>query len=929
MISLLREVLATVTPGIETPSYEDTTCVPGRKSTYSVRARNDAGFGGSSITSAIRKLGTPNVGASDGDYPNHINVTWSQIEGAVSYHIYRADQPNGVKDLVRTSYDLVPPLSWSDYAVTAEQTYYYFVQAVGEDEDGPLSLPNGGFTIVLDPVELIATDGEYPDSVKLVWGEEPSADRYHIYRSLDDTMAGAVMIQDLPFTVLTWSDTAATGSPWDDARYYFVKPYTGLTEGLAGQGDYGFRALSIPANVAATQGTNAAHSAVSWDAVNYATRYKVFRSDSPIDPAPAEVGEVAAPLTSYNDPAPGWSGTEGVHFYYYVCALHTGPDTERSTISASAEGWRGIGIPQNVSATDGTHTDRVTISWDAVAQAELYTIYREGAYLDEVPTGVTTYDDSTAVGGTTYSYTVSAWAADGEGAQSAPDDGHVNIAPVAAMTSNPDPAEGEPPLMVEFNASASSDADGTIARYDWDWEGDGTYDLNDDSPVQSHEYVFGGEYTCTVRVWDDHGAIAFATIPVLASSPTWMHTWGGSDIDYLGYSDLAVADDGNVYCAGITYSYGVGAGDALIMKYSPSGTLRWAKTWGGSNADGFYAVRSDSSGNIYAYGATYSLGFNGDAIILKYAPDGTLLWQKTWGGNSPEQTYGFCLDGDGNIIIAGSSQSFTAPTFDWETFIVKFSPAGDLLWQKTWGGSGHDYTQGITADVSGNIYLVGYTYSFGAGDADMSILKFASDGSLLWQKTWGGDGFDYAVDVALDAIGGIYVVGNTASYGQGSYDACLLKLDADGLIQWASTVGNYEHDLAYGIAIDSGGYIWLSGYVHRGDFDVVIYKYDFDGNLLMQRGWGGGPREEAVAICARGGTLYLAGYGGNNTGSFWTPGMIANYQDGTETTPTGNEASPSGNVGTPSGTETSPTGVEDTGGGDKDCLIMKIDQSAL
>jgi len=147
-------------------------------------------------------------------------------------------------------------------------------------------------------------------------------------------------------------------------------------EGDPGIGDWGHRGLDVPDGVAATQGTFAGKVAVSWGAVNQATRYWVYRSLTADDPEPTYLDEIAAPTTSYEDTATGWSGTEGVHYFYFVTALHAGPDEEHSGYSEPAEGWRGIGIPQSASASDGTNTTGVNVSWSAVSQATHYRIYR-------------------------------------------------------------------------------------------------------------------------------------------------------------------------------------------------------------------------------------------------------------------------------------------------------------------------------------------------------------------------------------------------------------------------------------------------------------------------------------------------------------------------------------------------------------------------
>jgi hypothetical protein len=518
-------VLTTVTPSPEQPSCTDNTVTPGGKYTYRVRARNDAGFGGASAVDGMRLLGSPSVSASDGLFPNWIRVQWTPVLGAVSYKIYRAESPAGNKSMLRQSYDLSAAPEWDDYTVAAETSYWYWVQPLGQDDpNGPLGGPDEGFTIVLDPVEASATDGAHPDRVEIIWGADPSATGYNVYRSTDAGTADAVQIAN-NVQALSFSDTSANGCPWDTPKWYTVRPLYMAVEGPPGQGDFGHRSLARPENVTASQGIDALAVIVSWDAVNNATRYKVYRSNSPSDPTPSEIGEVASPLTSFNDTTAAWDVTEGVHYYYSVAALWAGPDAEKSPRSDPHEGWRQLGIPQNVSATDGTLPDRIRISWDAVSQALHYRIFKDDSFLTEVDAPSTSYDDFDVVAPAQYSYQVSASITDHESPRSLADIGMPgNMLPVADLVINP--GAGDAPFTAQLDAGGSTDSDGTIEKYEWDWTTDGTWDFDSGADATTtHEYSAAGEHTCTVRVTDNDGSTD------TASAVLYVRSWASMTID--------------------------------------------------------------------------------------------------------------------------------------------------------------------------------------------------------------------------------------------------------------------------------------------------------------------------------------------------------------------------------------------------------------
>jgi uncharacterized delta-60 repeat protein len=361
--------------------------------------------------------------------------------------------------------------------------------------------------------------------------------------------------------------------------------------------------------------------------------------------------------------------------------------------------------------------------------------------------------------------------------------------------------------------------------------------------------------------------------PEGAESPTpeFVKTWGGSSYDYL--FAVAVDSAGNIYCAGFTWSFGAGNYDALLLKYNSSGTLQWAKTWGGSGNDFLYAVAVDSAGNIYCAGRTYSFGAGyDDALLLKYDSSGALQWAKTWGGSSNDTLYGVAVDSAGNIYCAGWTYSFGAGEND--ALLLKYNSSGALQWAKTWGGSNYDYLYAVAVDSSGNIYCAGYTYSFGAGGSDALLLKYNSSGTLQWATTWGGGNYDYLWEVAVDSGGNIYCAGYTDSFGAGSGDALLLKYDSSGALQWAKTWDGGSDDHLFAVAVDSTG------------------------------------------------NLYLVGDTASYTG-------IWQAQTGSQTSPSGSVSSPTGVPGSPSGTQTSPTGTQtsptgsETGAGGTDTLLLK------
>jgi hypothetical protein len=190
----------------------------------------------------------------------------------------------------------------------------------------------------------------------------------------------------------------------------------------------------------------------------------------------------------------------------------------------------------------------------------------------------------------------------------------------------------------------------------------------------------------------------------------------------------------------------------------------------------------DSSGNIYIAGYTFSFGAGmEDIVLVKYNGNGGQQWNRMWGGGSSDVCWGLEIDSLDNIYLVGSTWSFGAGAGD--VVLVKYDGDGVQQWYRTWGGSNSDRGRGVVLDSLGNIYLAGYTNSFGVGYNDLVLVKYYGNGTQHWYRTWGGVGSDYGHGVAVDSSGNIYLTGFTSSFGEGSYDMVLVKYDGnDGVL---------------------------------------------------------------------------------------------------------------------------------------------------
>ena len=353
------------------------------------------------------------------------------------------------------------------------------------------------------------------------------------------------------------------------------------------------------------------------------------------------------------------------------------------------------------------------------------------------------------------------------------------------------------------------------------------------------EYCLGGPIINNWDCWSSEQLNMYlgetgSLFPLVTSDAfQWAKFWGGSEDEH---GKGIFISNGNIYVSGSTWSFGAGTNDALLLKYDLSGNEIWNKTWGGSHCDGANRVHI-SDGNIYVAGSTHSFAYDpvgdleGDAVILKYSPSGNLLWYSTWGnypGYSGADSFNDVFVVGNDIYAAGLSE------FGWGNRVLllqKYDADGNLVWTRFWGPVGSGWPNGLRTVgqqlvvLGSDIYVVGYTQSVMGAPYDAVLIKYDSSGNLIWNRTWGGTDNEVAYGVAVSGTD-IYVVGYTNSSGAGGYDVFLLKYDSAGNLLWNTTWGGSEDDFGYDIFISSNS-MYIAGSTKSfgaGGVDAFVLK---------------------------------------------------------------------------------------------------------
>jgi hypothetical protein len=185
---------------------------------------------------------------------------------------------------------------------------------------------------------------------------------------------------------------------------------------------------------------------------------------------------------------------------------------------------------------------------------------------------------------------------------------------------------------------------------------------------------------------------------------------------------------------------------------------------------------SNWAGCDSANGNQCTLTMNGSKNVTANFVQGP--WAKTYGGGYSDVARSIQQTSDGGYIVAGWTLSFGAGGLDF--WVLKLDASGQVQWQKTYGGGYSDVARSIQQTSDGGYIVAGWTLSFGAGNYDVWVLKLNASGNVVWQKTYGGGSDDYAESIQQTSDGGYIVAGETWSFGAGSADFWVLKLDANG-----------------------------------------------------------------------------------------------------------------------------------------------------
>lgn len=324
----------------------------------------------------------------------------------------------------------------------------------------------------------------------------------------------------------------------------------------------------------------------------------------------------------------------------------------------------------------------------------------------------------------------------------------------------------------------------------------------------------------------------------------WVRHYGSGRAPAPDFAnDMVIDDSGNVYVAGCSSGSST-CYDYATVKYNAAGVRQWIARYNGpgNDYDEATAIAIDQSGNVYVTGSSWGLDMCCEYATVKYNAAGVEQWimRRSVPESSDNIASDVAVDHSGNVYVTGAS-AIRGSSYDCVT--IMYNAAGIEQWiaQYDGPGSGDDYAAALSADISGNVYLTGSSWS-GTSD-DYATIKYDAAGQTQWVARYNGpaDSVDHAIALAIDDSGNVYVTGLSGGVGTGS-DYATIKYNVAGSQQWIAryTGSGIDHDAAEALAIDDSGNVYVTGLsIGSRSSDYVTFKYNAAGVQLWTARYNG------------------------------------------------------------------------------------------
>lgn len=323
----------------------------------------------------------------------------------------------------------------------------------------------------------------------------------------------------------------------------------------------------------------------------------------------------------------------------------------------------------------------------------------------------------------------------------------------------------------------------------------------------------------------------------------WSKTFGGEGDDHA-YS-IQLTSDGGYVMAGFSEALTEKWSDAWVIKTDSKGLVEWNRTYGGFRWDKAHDIQEIRDGGYIITGYTFSHGNgNADIWLIKTDNDGYPVWSKTFGG--PDWDYGYSVKEtqDGGYVITGFTE--TEDKKSSRIWLVRTNAQGEQIWAHTFGSRQRNEGHSIFETEDGGYIIAGTTQSFFPNYEDVLVIRTDGEGKTLWEKTFGGQSWDYSSSVLQTRDANFVIAGSSRLNDDSKADPWLMKLDSDGNPMWEqkyiSSLSGEVHSIEN---TTDGGFIMVgtSTSIDGSPSNLLLIKTDVRGNipdydLKSDKSWG-------------------------------------------------------------------------------------------
>jgi len=336
----------------------------------------------------------------------------------------------------------------------------------------------------------------------------------------------------------------------------------------------------------------------------------------------------------------------------------------------------------------------------------------------------------------------------------------------------------------------------------------------------------GNVYVTGSSLWSSHTDGDCITIKYNSSGlEQWRARYNGPGNGLDDARAMVLDKAGDVYVSGTSLGIGTGL-DYVTIKYNASGAEQWVARYNGlgNSGDRACALALDDSGNIYVTGSSYRSSDFSEVVTIKYNSAGVQQWEARYAGPgaSRNEATTLTVDGSGNVYVLGSSSIWRNYPLQWvgDYVTIKYNTGGARQWAAIYDGPGllYDEPAALALDDWGNVYVTGRSWG-GSSDFDYGTVKYNSTGKQKWVVRYNGsrDTEDAANNIAVDDSGNVCVTG----YSQG--DFATFKYDSAGAEKWRVFYDGSPEDFAIALAVNAAGEVYVAGNSQDNFFDWGIY----------------------------------------------------------------------------------------------------------